>query len=91
MKVLKKEEFLKTPIGTVWSEADAFEWHIKTDMKLGAHKLFDVDDLKSEGVWDCAYDADYDEDSEFWVAEIEEVEIIVSQLNSALSLLKKNV
>lgn len=83
MEIVKKSEFMKLPLGTVWSEIGSFDWQIKTGMRMGALALIGVDDIMNDLEWDCDYEVDYDNDSEFWVLEPEEIDKIIDRLKTA--------
>lgn len=90
MKTVKKAEFLKLPLGTVWTEAAAYDWQIKTGMRMGALGVINADgDIMSDIEWDCDYEVDYDENSEFWVLEPEEIDEVIKRLTNARKQLTK--
>lgn len=92
MYIVNKAEFMKLPLGTVWSEAGVYSWQIKTGMHMGALALIDADsdDIMCDNGWDCDYDGDYEDNDEFWVLEETEIEHLISKLESALKSLRNN-
>lgn len=90
MKIVKKAEFMKLPLGTVWSEIGAFDWQIKTGMRMGALALIGEDNIMRDLEWDCDYEVDYDNDSEFLILEPEEIDKIIERLKTARNQLKAN-
>lgn len=91
MDIVNKAEFMELPLGTIWSEVGTYNWNIKTGMRMGALALIDencggVDNIE----WDCNYDVDYDDNSEFWVLEETEIEHLISKLESALKTLRSS-
>lgn len=92
MEIVKKAEFVKLPLGTVWSEAGAYSWQIKTGMRMGALALIDADNgnFIRDIEWDCDYEVDYDDNSEFWVLEPEEIDKVIERLTNARKQLIEN-
>lgn len=91
MDIVKKAELMNLPLGTIWSEAEAYSWHIKTGMRMGALALIDADCGGVDNIeWDCDYDVDYEDNDEFWVLEETEIECLISKLESALTTLRSN-
>ncbi|MCQ2210129.1 MAG: hypothetical protein MJZ34_07530 [Paludibacteraceae bacterium] len=85
MEIVNKAEFMKLPLGTVWSEAGAYSWQIKTGMRMGALALIDADsdDIMCDNGWDCDYDVDYEDNDEFWVLKPEEIDKVIEKLTNA--------
>lgn len=92
MNTVTKAEFMKLPLGTIWSEAGAYSWQIKTGMRMGALALIDADsdDIMCDNGWDCAYDVDYEDNDEFWILDETEIEHLISRLESALKSLRSS-